>query len=121
MENRQFPLVYHDFNSYVADWPEAEASRAWDTNSGKRPAKLMQAQGHGNSMPGGYYWLSVVEYRTSRNAPLAYGVRIHDCDDGSCSKDATSQLEADAQLEEVLKLAPSSMREICALAGFYWD
>jgi hypothetical protein len=41
MENRQFPLVYHDFNSYVADWPEAEASRAWDTNSGKRPAKLM--------------------------------------------------------------------------------
>ena len=123
-EQRKFPLTYPNFQAYVTDWPEAERSRAWCTNSGRSDAVFVQVSEHWNCMPGGYYWVSL--HKVGRLAsepedPLPWYLRVHDNDDGACVRSFATQAEAEAAREELLKLAPTTMQELCELAGYQWD
>ena len=120
-EQVKFPVTYANFDAYVKDWPEAEDFRAWVTNSGRRTTKFIQITGDWNGLPGGYYWVCIREYNLGKNKPFEYAVGINDNDDGSCAKDVASKADAEKELEETLKLAPTNMQELCQLAGFQLD
>jgi hypothetical protein len=120
-EKRRFPLTYPDFNTYVKDWPEAEPFRDWITNSGHNHPKFLQVSGNWNSLPGGYFWVSIREYNVGKDKPLEYAVGINDNDDTACKKDVANKAAAEAELVATLELAPTNMQELCELAGFQWD
>lgn len=120
-EKLKFPLTYQTFDEYVKDWPEAESFRAWVTNRGHNHPKFIQVSGDWNSLPGGYYWISVREYNVGKDQPYEYAVGVNDSDDTACKKDTATKAEALTELEATLKLAPTNMRELCELAGFRWD
>ena len=140
IENRKFPIIYHSFDEYVADWPAAEPLRHWITDI-KSQVTIFQCDDESITLPGGYLWLYIVQYKkivlsdktSTENDECGnvcskhvytftektsihdcYNVRVCENDDRGdvCSKSVYTFTEAEKLVSNIVAKAPINMQTL---------
>ena len=114
-ENKIFPSIYNDVDSYVKDWPNAERFKHWLT-SVTYPVTIFQSTGDYCMLPGGYHWVYIAKLQSGK-----YSVNVHDADDGACCKIVDTQLDGERAITQILNKVPIDMFKIVQYLGFTWD